>query len=135
MILRLLWKQGSLTVRQIRDQISARKKLAYTTVLTIVNILVKKGWLARKRAGKADQYWPVMDEEAGKMFILRELAERLFDGALEEMARFMGSAKTPTNPPVSVSPPAALAIPSGPETKPVKKPQRIPVQHLDVDLL
>jgi predicted transcriptional regulator len=135
MILRLLWKQGSLTVRQIRDQISARKKLAYTTVLTIVNILVKKGWLTRKRAGKADHYWPVLDEETGKLFILQALAERLFDGSLDELARFAGSTKASAAPPVlapsTPAPPAA----SKPETKPVKKPLRSIVQHLDVDLL
>jgi BlaI family transcriptional regulator, penicillinase repressor len=129
-VLRLLWKQGPLTVRQIRDHLWTWKKLAYTTVLTIANILVKKGWLTRKRVGKADQYCFILDEKAGKLFILQEMAERLFDGSLDELCRFVETTKDQTPPPATVSSP-----PPKPQPRPVKKPLPSPVQPLDVDLL
>jgi predicted transcriptional regulator len=135
-VLRLLWKQGPLTVRQIRDQLWTWKKLAYTTVLTIANILVKKGWLTRKRIGKADQYWLLLNEKEGKLFILQELAERLFDGSLDELCRFAETAKDQKPLPVAV--PAFVPVasaPSKPQPRPAKKPLASTVRPLDVDLL
>jgi predicted transcriptional regulator len=48
-ILELLWEKGPLTGREIYDQVRHPKALAYTTVLTLVGRMVKKGIVLRQR--------------------------------------------------------------------------------------
>ena len=51
------------TVREVFDEISQRRQIAYTTVMSTMDNLHRKGWLARKRIGKASSYWPTMTRE------------------------------------------------------------------------
>lgn len=145
LVLRLLWRQGPLTVRQIRDQLLAQKPLAYTTVLTIVNVLLRKGWLTRRRVGKADLYAPALDEPAGRLVALRELADRLFDADLDRLARFLAAAKgmtielpgpDPATKPALTSVSPVIKPPAERREKIEKKEPGVPFPaHLDVDLL
>ncbi|QBS38908.1 CopY family transcriptional regulator [Nocardia sp. CS682] len=51
------------TVREIFDELSAQRDIAYTTVMSTMDNLHRKGWLARERAGKAYRYWPTLTRE------------------------------------------------------------------------
>jgi len=51
LVLEALWEKGSLTGRAIFEEVSRSKGLAYTTVLTVVSRMVKKGSVKRKKAG------------------------------------------------------------------------------------
>jgi predicted transcriptional regulator len=54
-----LWSQdGPATVRTVLDGIETARPLAYTTVLTVMDNLHSKGFLAREREGRAHLYWP-----------------------------------------------------------------------------
>lgn len=56
-----LWsRQGTTTVRQVFDELAEIREIAYTTVMSTMDNLHRKGWLARERAGKAFQYWPTL---------------------------------------------------------------------------
>lgn len=48
----------SLRVREILEQLQPERPLAYTTVLTVTEILYRKGWLQREKDGRAFRYWP-----------------------------------------------------------------------------
>ena len=50
-VLEALWEKGALTGREIYEEVRRSKELAYTTVLTVVGRMVKKGSVKRKRAG------------------------------------------------------------------------------------
>src|SRR5580692_3454256 len=60
-----LWSQGEATVRAVMDALNKRtsKKRAYTTYMTIMARLHKKGLLARRREGKTDFYAPTQDRD------------------------------------------------------------------------
>ena len=60
-----LWKSGEAPVRAIMETLNkrTRKKRAYTTYMTIMARLHKKGLLVRRREGKTDFYVPVHDRE------------------------------------------------------------------------
>ena len=63
-----LWKAGEpLTVRQLLGELNRgrREPLAYTTVMTIMNRLVDKGALRRRRRGRGYLYQPTADDAAG----------------------------------------------------------------------
>ncbi|GAA3493810.1 BlaI/MecI/CopY family transcriptional regulator [Streptomyces albogriseolus] len=52
------------TVREVVDDINKTRPVAYTTVMTVTNILYSKGWLLRGKQGRAWLYTPVRSREA-----------------------------------------------------------------------
>lgn len=53
----------AVTVRDIFDELTAHRDIAYTTVMSTMDNLHRKGWLDRERAGKAYRYWAAMTRE------------------------------------------------------------------------
>ena len=79
-VLEIVWQLGEGTVHQVRDRLSRRKKLAYTTVLTTLQNLEKSGWLRHKNHGKSYIYMPARTREEAGASSLRRLMKRAFDG-------------------------------------------------------
>jgi predicted transcriptional regulator len=83
--LKVLWDRGQATVREICDAINARgERLAYTTVLTVLQTMEQKGLVGHKRAGKAYAYFPKVERESTFRGLAGEFLERVFDGAVSE---------------------------------------------------
>ncbi|ART70622.1 CopY family transcriptional regulator [Mycobacterium dioxanotrophicus] len=55
--------QTPVTVRDICEELCAERQIAYTTVMSTMDNLHTKGWLARIRDGKAYRYWPTLTRE------------------------------------------------------------------------
>jgi len=79
-ILRLLWHQGELTVAQIWEQLYAERKLAQTTIATIVARLQRRRILARRTKDKQFVYRALVTEADVQHSMVSELTERLFAG-------------------------------------------------------
>ncbi|MGV9753218.1 BlaI/MecI/CopY family transcriptional regulator [Nocardia farcinica] len=76
------------SVRQVREVIAAEREIAYTTVMTTMDNLHRKGWLDRERHGKAYLYWPTLTREEYSAAQMR--AALLAGGRTEEvLARFI----------------------------------------------
>jgi len=68
-----LWSAGRpLLVRDVIDAMSPDRMPAYTTVMTVMDNLHRKGWLARTRDGRAWRYEPVLDRQAYTARLMRE---------------------------------------------------------------
>jgi predicted transcriptional regulator len=68
-----IWNQdGTTTVRDIFDELAAEREIAYTTVMSTMDNLHTKGWLARERDGKAYTYWPALTREQHSAQLMRE---------------------------------------------------------------
>ena len=85
-ILKVLWRQGPLNGRQVRDALAAGqghrvRDLAHTSVLTILNIMVRKGYLRRIKQGRSHVYRPTPTEEHISNSMLSDLVTRVFDGS------------------------------------------------------
>jgi predicted transcriptional regulator len=65
-------RDGATTVREIYDELAADRDIAYTTVMSTMDNLHRKGWLARERAGKAYRYWPTLTREEHSARLMRE---------------------------------------------------------------
>jgi len=59
-----LWAEGKATVHEIRAHLLPRRPLAYTTVMTVMENLYRKGWLRRHRVGRAWSYEPTSSRSA-----------------------------------------------------------------------
>ena len=75
-------------VREVRERLSYNRPVAYTTVMTVMNILHNKGVLCREKHGRAWRYWPVESREEHDA---RLMAEVLRSGGDEHitMLRFV----------------------------------------------
>ena len=60
------------TVREVFNELSAERDIAYTTVMSTMDNLHTKGWLARERDGKAYRYWPTLSREEHSARLMRE---------------------------------------------------------------
>ena len=69
-----IWdRDGATTVREIFDELAAEREIAYTTVMSTMDNLHTKGWLAREREGKAYRYWPTLTREQHSAQLMREV--------------------------------------------------------------
>ena len=78
-VMERLWKRGEATVRDIVDDLSRTRSLAYTTVMTIMTRLHAKGLLARVRDGKTYRYRPAFSREEHRERLSRDLVRGLVD--------------------------------------------------------
>jgi BlaI family penicillinase repressor len=82
-ILKVLWRDGPNPVRHVREALAAAgRELAYTSVMTVMNIMADKGYLKRNknpRDGGGYVYHPQVKEQATTGQMLRDLVNRAFD--------------------------------------------------------
>jgi predicted transcriptional regulator len=74
-IMDVLWRaEEPAKVRDVLDVLAGRK-LAYTTVMTVLDNLFRKGWVRRELDGKAYRYQPMLSREEAAARALREVLE------------------------------------------------------------
>jgi predicted transcriptional regulator len=82
-IMQVIWRRGASLVAEVQEGLE--QELAYTTVQTMLNILVRKGKLKRKLQGRAFAYSPAVSEEKALGTAVRDLVDRMFGGSSEEL--------------------------------------------------
>ena len=84
-ILQALWAQGSGTVRDVHQQLSATREIGYTTVLKTMQIMTEKELVTRDETERAHVYTPTFTEEATQSSILTDLMQRVFGGSAQHL--------------------------------------------------
>ena len=84
-IMKVIWKLGTPTVRQVYETLLERRKVAYTTVMTMMNILETKGYLKKRQGERAFVYTPSKPEKQVIRDMVREFVNRVFDGSAEPL--------------------------------------------------
>ena len=77
-IMNVLWDKGSATVHEVLLGLTAEPALAYNTVLTIIRILEKKGYVKHVKDKRAHVYIPKVDRKDATRFEVRHLVSRFF---------------------------------------------------------
>lgn len=81
-VLQILWETGPATVRQVLDVLEANNRgRAYTSVMSLMNVMADKGLLTRTPKGRAFLYSPVMKKDAALGRMVRDLCRRAFEGS------------------------------------------------------
>lgn len=80
-VMNVLWRLDSGTVSEVQRGLS--DKLAYTTVLTILRTLEKKGHLRHETEGRAHRYVPLVEKEEAREGAVRRVTRKLFSGSSE----------------------------------------------------
>jgi BlaI family penicillinase repressor len=92
-ILRLLWEQGELTVAQMWEQLYPDRKLAQTTIATIVARLQRRRILSRRTKDRQFVYRALVTEADVQHSMVSELTERLFAGDVTALVSHLLSAR------------------------------------------
>ena len=77
-ILSLLWEQGPLTAREVLERLPDNKPRAYTSVLSVMQVMAKKGYLSKKREGMTHRWSPVLKQAPTLGKLLGGLMTRVF---------------------------------------------------------
>ena len=83
--MKVVWERGQATVRDVYESLLARRRIAYTTVMTMLNVLEKKGHLAKRPEGRSYVYEPVRSKQRVLGAMVRDFVERVFDGSAEPL--------------------------------------------------
>jgi predicted transcriptional regulator len=71
-VMERVWdREDGVTVRQVFEELADTRQIAYTTVLSTMDNLHRKGWVRREREGKAYRYWPTMTREERSANLMR----------------------------------------------------------------
>ena len=84
-ILKIIWRDGPSTVRQVRDALAVKRKLAHTSVITIMTIMIDKGYLTRSKKDGKHVYRAKVSRRATTRQMLKDLMARAFDGSPSAM--------------------------------------------------
>ena len=80
-ILKVIWDRGHATVREVYQDIQTQRKIAYTTVLTMMGILERKGHLTKKPGERAYVYSASQPQTKVVDGMIKEFVDRVFDGS------------------------------------------------------
>ncbi len=89
--LKALWRIGDGTVKDVRKVLTEQRNLAYTTVMTVLDRLVRRGGVERRKAGRAFVYTPRVGREEMRRLAIEELVNSFFDGSKEELRAYLAS--------------------------------------------
>ncbi|MBD3676415.1 MAG: BlaI/MecI/CopY family transcriptional regulator [Planctomycetaceae bacterium] len=80
-ILKVLWQRGPSTVREVLEVLNRQRERAYTSIMTMMNLMVDKGLLQREPQGRAFIYRPASAQRAVLSEIVDNLVGKAFDGS------------------------------------------------------
>ena len=92
--MKVLWAAGKATVHEIRAGLLPDRPLAYTTVMTVMGRLARKGIVERDKRGHAHLYRPAVSEKTIREQALKQFTEDFFQGSQEELRRHLVNGAT-----------------------------------------
>jgi len=102
--LKALWTLREANVRQVMLALSPRRTLAYTTVMTIMDRLARKGAVDRRKVGRSFLYAPVLSRETLQRLAVKELVDTLFGNSEDELISYLRHHEPAPEPPAAPAP-------------------------------
>jgi len=99
--MKAIWLEGAVTVLQVQTSIKEKRPLAYTTVLTVLDRLAKKGALQRVKKGRAYYYEPVLSFLESRDTAVTQLIDFYFQGSIDSLLHYLtgpSQSRAPSTP-------------------------------------
>src|SRR5579875_1049855 len=84
-IMKVVWDLETATVRDVYERLLERRKIAYTTVMTMMKILETKGYLKKSQEDRAYVYRPSQPKKQVINGMVHDFVNRVFNGAAEPL--------------------------------------------------
>ena len=101
-VMDVLWAQGQGTVREVCEQLGKTRKLAYTTVSTLLNRLKEKGYVSAEERNFAYVFKPLIPKERVVRRKLEDLVQKVLGGSLEPIAAYITENRKLTSDQIAV---------------------------------
>lgn len=83
--MKVVWRLGEATVRDVYEALREKRTIAYTTVMTMMKILDEKGYLKKTLVDRAHVYKPVKPRQQVVGAMVKDFIDRVFDGASDAL--------------------------------------------------
>lgn len=87
--LNALWELGEGNVEEVRVFVSRARPLAYTTVLTLLDRLSRRGAVSRRKEGRGFRYQPSIDRDRLRRLALSQFLDHHFGGSVASLRIFL----------------------------------------------
>src|ERR1700722_13576679 len=84
-IMKVLWDRETVTIRDVYETLLKRRKVAYTTVMTLMKILEQKKYLKKNQTDRAHVYRPAQPRRKVIGAMVRDFVNRVFNGSAEPL--------------------------------------------------
>jgi len=84
-ILKVLWRRGPSTVREVFDELAETRGTVYTTVLKLMQIMAEKGLVTRDETTRAHRYEASLEESETQSRLVGDLVRKAFDGSARKL--------------------------------------------------
>jgi predicted transcriptional regulator len=84
-----LWTLGEGNVKEVRGILTEHRELAYTTVMTLLDRLVRRGAAARRKSGRSFVYIPMVARDSLRTAAVKQLVDSLFDGSRDTLLAYL----------------------------------------------
>jgi BlaI family penicillinase repressor len=83
--MKIVWQKRRVTVRDVYETLLERRRVAYTTVMTVMRVLERKGYVKATRVDRAYVYRPARPEQQVVRSMVREFVDRVFGGSAQPL--------------------------------------------------
>ncbi len=112
MCLNALWEIQEGNVEDVRRVVALSRPLAYTTVLTLLDRLARRGAVSRRKEGRGFRYQPTVERDKLRRMALRQFLEYHFDGSATKLRIFLEQPLPEEPPAAEPSPELAVEAPA-----------------------
>ena len=84
-ILKVLWRRGACTVREVFEELTETRGTVYTTVLKLMQIMAEKGLVKRDETARAHRYEASLEESETQSRLVGDLVRKAFDGSARKL--------------------------------------------------
>jgi len=84
-IMKIVWRLEKATVRAVYEELLERRKIAYTTVMTVMRTLEQKGYLKSSQDERAYVYQPALPKNQVIKGMVKEFVDRVFNGSAHRL--------------------------------------------------
>ena len=84
-LMKVIWRLKKATVRDVYERLREQRAIAYTTVMTTMNVLEEKGYLSKTRVERAYLYRPTTSQQQVLRRLVADFVDRVFDGAASSL--------------------------------------------------
>ena len=84
-ILRVLWRRGPTSVREVHEALASTRDTGYSTTLKMMQVMFEKGLLLRDESQRPQLYSPAVPEEQTQGEMVRDLMRKVFGGSARKL--------------------------------------------------
>ncbi len=96
-VLQIIWEHEACTVREVMNLLEPKRKRAYTSVMSLMNVMADKGLLSQKPKGRAFVYSAKVSRDKTQSIMLGDLLNRAFDGSANAIVAHLLQEAEPNN--------------------------------------